>query len=743
VTGYGLSDDLYAWFLLLAVPVQAWLALRVWRRRPAPGATALLVQLAAIAVWCSSYALEILADTPAAKVFWAKVRYVGVVFVPLFWLAFASRYTRRASWLTSRTLALLAVVPLLTLAFALTNGWHHWLWQSLLFEPGQPVLRRIGGPWYRVSVVYSYTLFVWGTALICRELVRTRRPYRMQNVALLVASLVPFAANWLYVSGRGPLPGLDLTPLGLSFGAFVFAWCLLKAQLLDLIPVARDAVVEGLRDGVLVLDGQGRIVDLNPAAERMIGFPSGRAIGMPLAHALPPAASLASREPASGDRGLELGLGDGDAKRWYEARASTLRDDRRHSIGRLVVLHDVTERRATEHSLAQARDHALQATKAKSDFLATISHEIRTPMNAIIGMTDILLESGLDEEQLELAGRARNAAVHLLTILNDILDFSKMEAGKLEIELRDFDLGATIEEAVDLLAEKAQTKGLELVCAIDAAVPGRVVGDAGRLRQALLNLLANAVKFTERGEIVVRASLVDANATRSLVRFEVADTGIGIPLAAQGSLFESFSQVDASSTSHYGGTGLGLAIVKRLVQLMGGQVGVESEPGKGSAFWFTVPLLARPTEAPSRRDPRLAGRALCVDDSLSSVRHLVSLLSSAGLVAEAACSGEEALSRMRAAARAGEPYNLVVVDLHMPGMSGIEVMDQVHRDATLVDTPLVLLTPFARLDPLQDEHRSRCATLRKPVHRSALLKLVATAMDRDLAAPPPLQASMR
>src|ERR1043166_7563532 len=464
---------------------------------------------------------------------------------------------------------------------------------------------------------------------------------------------------------------------------------------------ADDSIVITTAD----LDKPGpQIVFVNPAFTRMTGYEQEEVVGK-----TPRVLQGPQTERAVLDK-LRQELGHGgnfygcainyrkDGTEFYnEWHIEPIRDDKGATTHYLAIQRDITGRKQIEADLARARDDALTAARLKAEFLATMSHEIRTPMNGVIGMTNLLLKTSLNRQQLEFAETIRASADSLLTLINDILDFSKIEAGKLTFETLDFELRDAVEGTLELLAEMAHSKGIELVSFISPNLPTLLRGDPGRLRQILTNLIGNAIKFTNQGEVVVYVSAQHDTDTHVSLEFRIKDTGIGIGQETQSRLFQPFSQADGSTTRKYGGTGLGLAISKQLVEMMHGKNAVESHLGQGSTFWFTALFEKQAARSVAPSDGKAFARVhlLIVDDNAATREILREQTAAWKLRVATAASGREALEMLRAAAAKTDPFNLAIIDMHMPDMDGATLIETIKSDRAVSDVRIILLTSMA------------------------------------------------
>jgi PAS domain S-box-containing protein len=516
-----------------------------------------------------------------------------------------------------------------------------------------------------------------------------------------------------------------------------------EASLIDREEHVRG-ILEAAGDGFVAIDHTGRIIEWNAQAAVIFGYSREEALGADLVELTSLSVErdgqrrliakiLEGNEAGPLGRRVEITARHADGTvfptettLWVAAQAG------RRTLNAFV--QDVTDRKRQEAEVANARDAALEASRLKSEFVANMSHEIRTPMNGVLGMTSLLLETQLNPIQRDYAETVGNSAEALLVVINDILDFSKIEAGKLDLEATDFVLRPVIEEVTGLLAAAAQAKGLEVTALVDLDVPAAVRGDSHRLRQVLTNLIGNAVKFTERGEVAVHVHTVAGG-----LRFTVRDTGIGITPAQRERLFQAFTQADTSTTRRYGGTGLGLTISRQLVELMGGELDFASVAGEGTTFWADLPLptAAAPPVVTPVRSYYPDARVLVVDDNATNRKVLQQFLASWCLEPHCVSDGPSALSALRTAAADGSPFAAVFLDMHMPEMSGLEVAEAVFADPLLTGTPIAVLTSNqlpGEAERFRELGVGVCLT--KPVREAQLYEALSGLLDEAAPAAP-------
>lgn len=743
--------DPYSVPLLVTAAISGTVGVFAWQRRPANGASTLTLLMGAVALWSFAYAIELASPTLAGKLFWAKWQYPAIVAIPLAWFAFALRFSGYGAWLSRPLLAALLVEPAAMLVVVYASDVPGPLYRAahLVDLQGFTMLQTSKGPAFWGNVMYAYLLLFLGTVAFLPMVARARTIYRGQVMVLLLAMAMPWVANVIHLSGVSP--AIDPTPFAFTITGGAMAWALVQFQLLDLAPVARDTIIEGMHDGIVVLDARQRVVDANPAACAILGRALRETVGQTVAVVFASRPDLVAQYGTVNEAHAEITGGSTDEPRYYDLRISPLFDRRHTMTGRLVVLRDITAQKRSEAELQRAKDAAERAARAKSDFLATMSHEIRTPMNGVIGMTGALLDTPLSGGQQECVQTIRRCGEALLTIISDILDFSKIDSGRLELECVSFDVHECVQACIDMMTFAAAEKGLQLASQVDPDTPPLLRGDVTRIRQILVNLLNNAVKFTAAGNVTLTVGTEPRPEGGLFLHLTVTDTGIGIPPDRLPRLFEPFTQADASTTRQFGGTGLGLAICRRLAELMGGSITAESDPGCGSTFRArvrvepapprSVSVLATRTTTPpgTRLGARFPLRILVAEDNHVNQRVALRMLEAMGYRADVAGNGREALEALRR-----QPYDLVLMDVHMPEMDGLTAARRIRELPATAQRPwIIALTASATADD-----RDAClaagmdAYLTKPVRRESLCAAIEhAAVSRVAAYSPELHAA--
>ena len=678
----------------------------VWRFRKESLGRAMIFMMVADFYWASIAGIEANATTLADHRLWTVLLYPGCLSVPVFFFIFVAAFTGHEGWLSRRNLGLLWIIPGIILALVATNEWHHLHWSSLTPDPqlGELLIHYGYGPSYYVMVVYLYGLVLAGSILLLQVAFKYRSDFRLQALAILIGIPLPWTGSVIYILNLTPWPGLDHTPVFFSLTGLILSLAVFRFHLLELMPVARDWIVEELQDGIVVMDARGRIVDMNPAVGFLLNTNQRRWVGQPGIDFIPQIRQLEDCLLLEFEFPPESGQ-----PAWLEYQLNPLLGHNGRMLGTILTIRNISERKLMElafkeetqrllNDAQEARASAEQANQAKSAFLANMSHELRTPLNAIVGFTRIVrrkTEGLLPEKQIENLDKVLSSAENLLNLINTVLDIAKIEAGRMDV------LAATFRVAplLDLCANTTQPMvrpEVVLIKQVDENLT-TIYSDQDKLRQIILNLLSNAAKFTHTGEIFLAASR-----DGPYLRISVRDTGIGISEEGLTRIFNEFQQADNTTTRKYGGTGLGLAISRDLARLLGGDILVESEVGKGSCFTLVVPInfgsalnLPAAAPVPESRETRdshpkssdTKKRLLIIDHDPDAVYLLQENLNPQEFDVIGTRHGSVGL-RM-----AGEqPPDAILLDVFMPDENGWQVLHELKNSPSTAAIPVILLT---------------------------------------------------
>ena len=580
--------------LFMIAVVSIVLALAVWhRRRGQRGVWPFVVLMVSLVIWTAGYAVELAVPTLSQKIFWVQIQFFGIVGAPLATLLFALDYLQRDDWLTPQRIALLSAIPVISVLMVFTNGLHWLMYSEIALEHsvGFPNFDGTFGPWFWVNIAYAYLMMVAAVILMGRNLLRESRLYRRQTFTMLFAATIPWLGNLLHASGLSPVPQIDITPFAFSITGAILAWSLMRFDLLTVVPAARDLIIENMADPVIVLNPEGRIVDVNSATRAAFAASNGttRIMGKSIDEALNELKDPLEAIKDQRDGNVEITLMRGGDQRTYDLRATALQgEDEKENSGKVIVLRDIANIKKAEQALIYARDEAIKTSEFKTRMVAAVSHDFRTPLAAIIAFADMMKEEiigPMTPDQTHAVDRIMDNTRRLNALVGDLLDQSQLESGKITLHTSKFTPRQLVEPVGLLNVDIAREKGLDLRFTIEENMPKQVYGDLARLHQVLSNLVTNAIKYTNEGSISVRLFAPDSKHWA----IEVKDTGIGIPAPYQERVFEPFWRARNPAVAEESGVGLGLAITQQLVKLMDGEITLTSKQGEGSTFCVMLP----------------------------------------------------------------------------------------------------------------------------------------------------------
>lgn len=718
----------YSVFFVATSLVSFFVAFIAYQRKSAIAARELAWLMISAGTGAFCVIFETVASIPAEKLIWAKLEYLGGLTTPVFYLIFVLRYTGKEKLLSKRNILLLFVIPAITLALVFTNEKHNLIWTD--FTPISNVTNLMeyshGMGFWIGYISYSYLLLLLSAVFLISFILSQADPFRKQAIVILAGGMFPWFVSALYLTGNNLVPGLDLTPASITLSGVIAAYAILNFRFLDLVPVARETLVEILPDGILALDSQNRIQDINRAAMSFLGIRNKNVIGLQATSAGATGKQLLDAVIDKSQLIQVETMVDDDLKTFH-----VLKQPLKNQLGsRLIIISDISSIKKTERDLIKAKEHAEESDRLKSAFLANMSHEIRTPMNGILGFTELLKMSDITiEQQQSYLDIIKKGGERLLNIINDIVDISKIESGQMQVYIARTNINEQIETISSFFLPEAHAKGIHLLYKTTLSDEDSVImTDPDKVYAILTNLVKNAIKFTSSGHVEYGYEKKDG-----FLKFYVKDTGMGIRPDQKEFIFERFRQGSDSLTRNYEGTGLGLSISKAYTQMLGGKIGFESEYGKGSVFNFDIPydppLDLKPVIESSKgllEDHKIKPLfVLLAEDDIPSgllITRLVGLYSKKILKVT---GGEEAVDTCRK----NPELDLILMDIKLPDIDGYEASRQIR--VFNKNVIIIAQTAFGLMGEKEKAINAGCNDyISKPINKTVFLSLLKKHFDK-------------
>ena len=720
-----LQLNIFSFFLILAAVATVTISILLLRRE-ALASRIFGVTMGVLSLWAFGYGMELMHSDLSDMMFWIRVEYIGVGFIPALWFLFCASYSGHDKYLTPRNASLVMVIPVITLLMVWTNDLHYLHYSRVEVDTDSgpfPMLDFTPGIWYWTHTVYFYILLVWGTYLLLQNFRKSDPLFKRQTLTVLIGALIPWAVNALYLAGYKPYSHLDLTPFVFTLTGLVIAYGLLQYRLFDMLPIARDKLIENLADGVIVTDGLDRIVFSNHTMQRILGIEDGL-VGRKSTEVLKHFKNILSELESPNNNRFNVEYSNGDRTCIFEVSNTRITDLRNIKTGNVMVFHDITEFQKNQRQLEAAMLKAEESDRLKTSFLANMSHEIRNPMNGIIGFAGFIKDPETTEsDRIRYAEIIEKNAVHLMGIINDIIDISKIESGHDKIRNDTMSVSELMNDLSSFFYESARKKGLELNFASTVSESNDyIVTDPQKLRQILVNLINNAIKFTDEGKVTVRVRKLNEE-----LIFTVTDTGIGITKEDLDHIFVRFKQSFEDRSRTYGGTGLGLSISKAYAEMLDGRIQVTSKVRAGSTFTLIIPhfpaerIITLFDESDDMKDknfiePDWSGKTILVaEDEPVNMMYIKIELKNTKVNLVTAETGAEAVR----AFEKNPNVNLILMDIKMPEMDGFEASELIR--AKNVDIPIIALSGHAMVEQKKLDRAGFTDLISKPVKKIDLI----------------------